>query len=812
MSSLPPRRTGVSLAVAMSTAIFISGCAPSGEEDSSVSANSNSANGNGSSNSLDIVAGNAIVSKQTLGASDSPSECAAGGVKLSWGNDTNDNNTLDADEIVQSVNVCNGVNGTDGLAGQNGSNGQDGKDGVDGQNGAAGQNGADGKDGASAHFKVESALTSACSAGGQTITVGLNDGSGGFLDGSTKSFTICNGVDGTGSNTDVTADKIAQGKTLVENTKGYIDALVSNNTYVNYLNDMDGVFADQDAQALYDTLAGLIKVSFDALYTNEVTDYAAFIASELADVEGVDTSNMTAVETNGVLSISGLLVNGVTVNGFSFEYAGHQDNNGTDSVDRFEVKSLDMVSGETTLSLASESDVSFEVRLATGSSSLATLEQYADFGSDAAIQSWRDNVTFNVNDNSAATLSLEGVVLGMDSSTNPSSFQGDIGLSFALTESAFENGFPVLDFGSLMLSGAMTNPFGKSFEMALDVDFADDFIPVDPMDNTADSLELVAETAASTLMQGIPVTWGSYVSEWGQSYDTATVDYAFLLNSVENSLGDDAEVTKVHTDNEWFKKVVEYSYCDKVVKEYSQDHELLWESSNSACYSSSIYNAVNEEINQDSVVFELSNGYHLEFNYDTPYDMTLSSSSTVIPTSYIDYNVVRSNKNASIDRLVFTMSSDVEKEQNFKFEITELSLDDEYYNPASYSSRTELEGMASVSLNDDAIKAVFPIWLDVFPEYQVCRESSLTQTSSGDFSWCLGEGAKLGADREEIKLHFTDNSGGAFDIIFQERAYDERFSAYVTVSGTPVGKLVQYRDGRYAVEFRDGVRVPLTDN
>lgn len=813
MTSLPRlRRSGVSLAVAISTAVLISGCAPSESDDAAVSSNDSD-----STSGLDLaISGAALVQRTPFVAADaisSESECASGsGIRLRWGNDDeeNPNGELDEDEVAQTVYICHGIAGQDGLDGANGENGTDGQDGNDGE------------DGVSAHFVVSS-TTETCLNGGQTITIGLNDGADNFVAGSTQSFEICNGADGsngtngTGSGSDTTADRIAQGKALVESAKGYINDLVSGDTYITYLNDMDDVFAGEEVEALYQTLGGLVNVSFDALYVNDVPNYTQFVSDALADAEGVDTSGMEVTESGGLLSITGLVVNNVTVNEFSFNYLEHEKIE-NDSVDRFEVTALDLVSGDATLSLASDSNVSFEVRLASGSSSLATIEEYKYLGTEEGDEAWATNVDFFVNDDSAATMSLKGVVLGLADSTEPGSFQGDIVLSLALTESSFAAGFPVLDFDSLSLAGAFTDEMGDTLDISFDVAFGPTFVPVDPIDPTEEDLEPIAQNLAAILKQGIPVTWGSYSTEWGQTLNTATVDYSFLLTALENTLDEGVEISGFYNDGEWFKKVIENSgSCDSAVNYYDQSGELLRTESQNYCYSNSIYDSSYLSF-YDSVVVELSNGYHLDLDFSTSYDLDLSESDSVIPTSYANYGVVQSNKNASIDRLGFSVNSSVGRSQSFELEITDIGLSEEYYNPASYSRPTELEGTAKVSFDDDTLTATFPVWMDFYSDSYACsdyvptRSEQSYQYYSGDFDWCLGGAAQVGADPDDIKIHFTDNDGAAFDITFQDRAYDERFNAYVTVDGVNVGQLVQLRDGSYAVEFRDYERVVLTDN
>ena len=176
---------------------------------------------------------NALVDVRDEPAGDN---CSSGGVRISVGQDSNENGTLDESEISSVSFVCNGGDGNDGSNGQNGTSlvartspenpgnncesggtlveiGSDtnsnnslddnevqstfyvcnGSDGADG-----GENGANGL---TSLIRVSNSTS--CANGGLTIEVGLDDNDNGELDNGeiNASYELCNGIDGTnGSN------------------------------------------------------------------------------------------------------------------------------------------------------------------------------------------------------------------------------------------------------------------------------------------------------------------------------------------------------------------------------------------------------------------------------------------------------------------------------------------------------------------------------------------------------------------------------------------------------------------------------------
>ena len=77
-------------------------------------------------------AGNVLLRSQPIAAGE---QCAAAGIRVDTGLDSNANGQLDDDEVSSSQFICNGVNGTDGKDGVNGTDGKDGVNGTDGEDG-----------------------------------------------------------------------------------------------------------------------------------------------------------------------------------------------------------------------------------------------------------------------------------------------------------------------------------------------------------------------------------------------------------------------------------------------------------------------------------------------------------------------------------------------------------------------------------------------------------------------------------------------------------------------------------------------------
>ncbi|WP_462249967.1 DUF7151 family protein [Ekhidna sp.] len=182
---------------------------------------------------------------------DPGANCANGGIKIELGLDTNNNGTLDNDEVVSENYVCNGTNGSNGSDGSDGSNGTDGSDGIssitrvstedpgsncsnggliieigmddittdgvlqndevdytyyvcNGSNGADGNdgsNGTDGTDGLNSLMRTSNELPGPnCSNGGIQIEIGLDTNNNGTLENGEvigMPIFVCNGINGT---------------------------------------------------------------------------------------------------------------------------------------------------------------------------------------------------------------------------------------------------------------------------------------------------------------------------------------------------------------------------------------------------------------------------------------------------------------------------------------------------------------------------------------------------------------------------------------------------------------------------------------
>lgn len=178
------------------------------------------------SNGVDGINGfNALVDIQNEAGGEN---CSTGGVKISVGQDTNENGILDDDEISSTSFICNGTSGSDGDGGptlvartspeepgenceaggtlveigadQNGNNALDNNEvqtsffvcnGLDGNDGSG-----SGSDGLTSLIRVTP--DDSCPSGGIQIEVGLDTNSNGSLDaGEVQStYSICNGTDG----------------------------------------------------------------------------------------------------------------------------------------------------------------------------------------------------------------------------------------------------------------------------------------------------------------------------------------------------------------------------------------------------------------------------------------------------------------------------------------------------------------------------------------------------------------------------------------------------------------------------------------
>lgn len=105
--------------------------------------------------------------------------CESGGVKISIGQDTNENGVLDGTEIVSVSFVCNGTSGANGTDGTNGAN----------------------ANALVARTTAENPGTN-CSNGGTLVEIGTDENNNNTLDDSEvqTSFFVCNGEDGSNGN------------------------------------------------------------------------------------------------------------------------------------------------------------------------------------------------------------------------------------------------------------------------------------------------------------------------------------------------------------------------------------------------------------------------------------------------------------------------------------------------------------------------------------------------------------------------------------------------------------------------------------
>lgn len=276
--------------------------------------------------------------------------CATGGVKISVGQDTNENGTLDSDEIASVSFVCNGADGNEGANGSNlvartspeepGENCENGgtlvEIGADANGNGSLDNGevqtsffvCNGQDGADGGSGGENGLTSliratpseTCENGGITIEIGLDlDNSGSLERGEVDAtYDICNGVDGAagtnGSNglsalsnviTEEPGDNCPNGGLRVQlgvdsNSNGTLDAgeIVSDNYICNGSDGSDGISSitkasieeagDNCINGGLRIEIGMDDVTIDGILQNEEVDYTYFVCN---GADGADGNN-----------------------------------------------------------------------------------------------------------------------------------------------------------------------------------------------------------------------------------------------------------------------------------------------------------------------------------------------------------------------------------------------------------------------------------------------------------------------------------------------------------------------------------------
>ena len=166
----------------------------------------NGANGatgaTGATGSPGAAGANGTTTLTSIVAETASANCAAGGIKVTTGLDTNGNGALDVAEVVSTTYVCNGTAGAPGMNGATGSTGSTGSTGATGMNGAIGLTGATGATGGTGtpgkNSLVATTAESAganCASGGVKITSGVDTNSNGTLDIAEVTATsyVCNG-------------------------------------------------------------------------------------------------------------------------------------------------------------------------------------------------------------------------------------------------------------------------------------------------------------------------------------------------------------------------------------------------------------------------------------------------------------------------------------------------------------------------------------------------------------------------------------------------------------------------------------------
>ena len=143
--------------------------------------------------------------------------CAAGGNKILFGKDVDQDGNLSTQEAEGTQYICSGVTGPQGAKGDKGDTGDVGPQGQTGATGAVGAAGSDGEDGMAALISViDESSGPNCSAGGKLLRYGNDDNGDGVLAASEiqGSEWICNGLQG------VTGPKGDVGNTGVQGQPG----------------------------------------------------------------------------------------------------------------------------------------------------------------------------------------------------------------------------------------------------------------------------------------------------------------------------------------------------------------------------------------------------------------------------------------------------------------------------------------------------------------------------------------------------------------------------------------------------------------
>ncbi len=134
----------------------------------------------------------------SIEAEASSEACAAGGVSVAAGRDTNRNGTLEASEVETTRALCHGERGDEGAAGASGEpgvSGNAGRDGANGKDGANGVTGEDGKDASPIRIVFSDEPSSAnCPHGGVRVDSGFDEDGDGTLDAIEATTYICDGA------------------------------------------------------------------------------------------------------------------------------------------------------------------------------------------------------------------------------------------------------------------------------------------------------------------------------------------------------------------------------------------------------------------------------------------------------------------------------------------------------------------------------------------------------------------------------------------------------------------------------------------
>ena len=262
-------------------------------------------------------------SRLQVSDAESTSPCGAGGKKIEYGVDDNDDGILTAGEIDSFTYVCNGSPGTTGSQGPQGVPGNDGADGSAGPQGEAGAQGPQGIQGIQGEpgptgrttllSTTPIAPSTACATGGVQLNIGIDDDGDGALDSAEIQQTqhVCNGIDQDGDSTlsEAEVDAFVANNGFVLSSS--LHAVATSGSFTDLVNVpttlLDG---DDDTQLTEAEVDAFVSDNGFAMAANlsQVASTGSFddllnIPTDLAD--GDDDTQLTELEVDSYVSNNG---------------------------------------------------------------------------------------------------------------------------------------------------------------------------------------------------------------------------------------------------------------------------------------------------------------------------------------------------------------------------------------------------------------------------------------------------------------------------------------------------------------------------